>query len=113
MKLRYIWPLLLVLAILLFLLTSTTILLPEGELIASSTSPNGMYQVNAYLCNGGATVDQAIRAEVVTVSTGSKRNIYWKYHDYDAEIVWISDEIVSVNSITLNVLSDTYDYRKE
>ncbi len=87
--------------------------LPEGKLIMSSLSPNGTYQVNAYLCDGGATVDQSIRAEVVTVSTGKARDIYWQYHAYDAEIHWISDEVVSVNGITLNVLEDRYDYRKQ
>ncbi len=87
--------------------------LPEEKLIMSSLSPNGTYQVNAYLCDGGATVDQSIRAEVVTVSTGKARDIYWQYHAYDAEIHWISDEVVSVNGITLNVLEDRYDYRKQ
>lgn len=87
--------------------------LPEGTLIKNSVSPNGLYQINIYLCDGGATVDQAIRAEVVIKDTGKARNIYWQYHAYDAEIKWISDELVSINDVTLNVLSDTYDYRSK
>lgn len=110
MKLRRILiPLLLVLLLILYL---SNLPLPEGELIMSSVSPNGLYQVNGYRCDGGATVNWAIRAEVVTISTGKKRNIYWKYHAYDVEIKWISDELVCVNGVTLNIHSDMYDYRK-
>ncbi len=86
--------------------------LPQGTLIKSSLSPNGQCQVNAFLCDGGATVDQAIRAEAVFLDTGKSRNIYWQYHAYDAQIEWISDELVIVNGITLNTLHDMYDYRK-
>lgn len=109
MKTKYV--LIFILVLLLFWCVSNKPL-PEGKLILSSLSPNSMYQVNAYLCDGGATVDQSIRAEVVIVSTGKTRNIYWQYHAYDAEINWISDELVSINGITLNVLEDMYDYRK-
>ena len=87
--------------------------LPEGVQIASSLSPNGKYQVNAYLCDGGATVDQAIRAEVMFLDSGKSRNIYWQYHAYDAQIQWISDDQVVINDITLNIFHDMYDYRKQ
>lgn len=113
MKLKFLLiftPIVLIMLLLLIGLCGNT--LPEGTLIAESLSPNGLYQVNAYLCDGGATVDQSIRAEVVNVNNGKTRNIYWQYHAYDARIQWISEEIVVVNGITLNVLTDMYDYRK-
>lgn len=87
--------------------------IPEGKLITSSVSPNGTYKVNAYRWDGGATTDTAIRGEVESLETGQKRNIYWQYHEYSAEIKWVSDEIVVFNGVTLNVKNDMYDYRKD
>lgn len=98
--------------VMLLILSGCSQSLPEGTLIKSSVSPNGKYQVNAYLCDGGATVDQAVRAEVVFIDTSETRNIYWQYHAYDAQIEWVSDELVTVNDITLNIFHDMYDYRK-
>lgn len=111
MKKRYFWIVLIV--CLLFLVIGCLSRLPTGTLIKSSVSPNGTYVVNAYLCDGGATVDQAIRAEAVHVETGKSRNIYWQYHAYDAQIEWLDDNVVTVNGITLNVMHDMYDYRKQ
>lgn len=104
---------LIVLIVCLLFLTGCLSSLPTGTFIKSSVSPNGTYVVNAYLCDGGATVDQAIRAEVVYVATGESRNIYWQYHAYDAQIEWQADNVVTVNGITLNVMHDMYDYRKQ
>ena len=87
--------------------------LPSGTLIQSSTSPTDRYRVNAYVVDGGATTDFAIRAEVVDEYTGEKRNIYWNYHESDAELFWISNDTISINGIILNVTTDMYDFRKE
>lgn len=86
--------------------------LPEGTLIKSSTSPTDRYRVNAYLVDGGATTDFAIRAEVVDEYTGKKRNIYWNYHESDADLLWISNDTININGIVLNVTTDMYDFRK-
>ena len=87
--------------------------LPEGDFIKSADSPDGTYRVNAYLCNGGATVDFAVRGEVENLSTGEKRNIYWCYHKYDAELEWIDDKNVVINGVKLDVTKDSYDWRKQ
>lgn len=110
MKYRYVLVLLLVLLLFWCMCNKP---LPEGTFIKSSVSPSGLYQINVYLCDGGATVDQAIRAEVVIRNTGNARNIYWQYHAHDADIEWLSDELVIVNDVTLNVLNDMYDYRSK
>ncbi|GAA0121240.1 MAG: hypothetical protein KID00_06945 [Clostridium argentinense] len=39
--------------------------LPEGVFLNEFKSPKGTYTVRAYICNGGATVDYAIRAELI------------------------------------------------
>lgn len=86
--------------------------LPIGELIRTSSSPNGSYTIQAYLCDSGATTDQAIRAEVLNNDSGKVRNIYWQYHAYDADIEWLSDTLVRINGVELDVRTDAYDYRK-
>lgn len=84
---------------------------PQGEFMYGVESPNGEYTVNAYLCNGGATVAYAVRGEVVNNETGEKRNIYWDYRIKTAEIEWINNDVVSINGHVLNIHTDSYDYR--
>ncbi len=87
--------------------------LPEGKLIQSSCSPEGNYQINAYLVSGNATTDFSIRCEVLEVSSGYVRNIYWQYHCEKADIVWIDEVTVKINENILNVIQDSYDWRTQ
>lgn len=87
--------------------------LPQVKLIDSSVSPNGKYTVNAYLCSGNATTDFSVRCEVVDSETSKCRNIYWKYHQEDVSLYWKSDEVVVINDVELNVLTDKYDWRTD
>ena len=74
-------------------------------------SPDGTYMVNMYLCNGGATVDFAVRGELVE---GEKeKNIYWEYHKYNAKVEWKDEYTVCINGRILDVRYDTYDWRKD
>lgn len=86
--------------------------LPTGDLLNSYPSPNGENLINVYLCDGGATVDFAIRGEVVRLD-GTKKNIYWEYHCDQADVEWLSDDTVVINDQTLNIYTDVYDWRKE
>ena len=85
--------------------------IPKGELLASYACTSGEYTVNVYLCDGGATTDYAIRGELVTNATGYRKNIYWNYHEYDAVVEWIEDDVVRINDHTLNIHTDVYDFR--
>lgn len=87
--------------------------LPEGEFLLSSESPDGAYRVDAYLFMGNATTDFAVRCAVVETSTGETRNIYWEGHRETATVEWTDETTVTINGRTLNVLEDSYDYRKE
>ncbi len=86
--------------------------LPEGERIGSYDSPESTYTLNIYLCNGGATTDFSIRGELVENETDNTKNIYWSYHEQEAEVKWIDKETVVINGRTLNVTKDSYDFRK-
>lgn len=83
--------------------------LPRGERILVSESPSGN-QIHLYLCNGGATTSYAIRGEAVT-DRGVK-NIYWQYDETRTDVRWLSDEVVSINGVVLNIYKDVYDYRR-
>lgn len=85
--------------------------LPHGELIDITVSPNNEYVVNAYLCSGNATTDFSVRCEVVDLKTNKSRNIYWNYHQEDVSWYWKSQDVIVINNIELNVLTDEYDWR--
>ncbi len=87
--------------------------LPQGEFLNSYESPGSSFTLNIYLCNGGATTDFAIRGELVDHHHASRKNIYWGYHEEEAEVNWIDEETVVINGRTLNVLKDVYDFREE
>lgn len=87
--------------------------LPTGEFIKSYDSPTSNYTINIYLCNGGATTDYSIRGELVENHNMSKKNIYWSYHEQEANVEWVDEQTVVINGRNLNVLKDIYDFRKE
>ena len=87
--------------------------LPVGDFLKSSSSPDEHYTVNIYLVNGGATVDFAIRGELVDNVTGKIKNIYWNYHESDATISWQDNDTVVINGHVLNIPYDRYDFRNQ
>lgn len=87
--------------------------LPQGEFVAAYDSPSSNYTINIYLCNGGATTDFAIRGELIDNLNENKKNIYWGYHEDEADVNWLDEENVVINGKTLNVLHDVYDFRNE
>ena len=83
-----------------------------GDEILRSVFPSGEYAITAYLNNGGATTGFAVLCQL---EYGDHiKNIYWNYHCKEAEIVWLDDNSVIINGITLDdVEKDTYDFRRE
>lgn len=87
--------------------------LPIGELIKEVPSPNGDYTFKAYLTNGGATVDFAIRGEVVFKKQGNRdQTIYWNYHEDHADMKWMDNQTLNINGHILNVEKDQFDFRR-
>lgn len=83
--------------------------LPIGDYVNSLNSPNGEYTLKAYRYSGGPTVDWSLRIEVINNSTSKKNNIYWKYHEKDADMKWLDNETVEINGIKLNIHKDYYN----
>ena len=85
--------------------------IPEGgTLIDTVASPRNDYTINVFLHENSLSAD-AIRCESVNNHNGSTRNIYWNYPEDAAEVKWISEEVVDINGIELNVNKDKYDFR--
>jgi len=88
--------------------------LPEGKYIAESTSPNRTYTVKTYLCDGGATVQYAVRGELIVNSKSSRaKNIYWDYKIDKSDISWEDDDTVMINGHAIDLPNGKYDWRKE
>lgn len=83
------------------------------ELLKEESSPNSNYKVECYLNNGGATVDFAVLCKVIDNKNKKERNIYWEYHCSEAEVTWKDETTVIINEMELDVLKDTYDFRKK
>lgn len=79
--------------------------------LLSSVSPEGDYTLEAYKTEPGATVDFSVK--VYIVNGKDKDLIYNAYHEYQAEIFWISKCKVSINGKTLDLSKgETFDWRK-
>lgn len=82
----------------------------QETFLLSSQSPDGKYILEAYKTEPGATVDFSIK---VYLMKGEKKDlIYNAYHEYQAEIIWIDNEIVSINGKTLDLSAgEKHDWR--
>lgn len=83
------------------------------EYLNESTSPNETYTVTAYLNNGGATTSYAVLGTLKNNKNGKTKNIYWQYRCEEANMEWLTDEIIIINGIELNVKKEVYDYRRK
>ena len=86
--------------------------LPAGTYISESISPNKQYIIKAYLCSGNGTTDNSVRCEVIDLKNKEKKNIYWQYKIDKADIYWRNNVIVCINGKQLNILKDSYDWRR-
>jgi len=85
--------------------------LPKGELIRESSSKNGIYTIKIYRCNGGATVDFAVRGELIINDTNETKDIYWDYHVKNASVFWEDNDTVTINGKIINLPNGKYDWR--
>lgn len=83
------------------------------EYLNELTSPNGRYTVITYLNNGGATTDYSVLGTLKNNENGKTKNIYWQYHCEKAELEWLSDEVIKINDVKLNIKKEIYDYRRK
>ena len=88
--------------------------LPTGEFLFSSMSPTGEYTLKMYSVDGGKTLGNAIRGEIVYIETGKVENIYWQADEKTAIVSWLSDSIVNINNNNVDVAKKIfYDWRDQ
>lgn len=82
-------------------------LAPGDELLLTSVSPTGAYVLEVHRINPGATEPYHIR--VLRTDGGRSERIYNVRGEEDAEVTWLSDEVVRINTVTLNIpVGETY-----
>ena len=87
---------------------------PKGEVIRTVKSPDGKHVIKTYFHNGGSLSADAVRGELVNLSSASTKNIYWNYPDTDPYIEWVNKNIVRIGDQTLDVSQkETYDWRDD
>lgn len=87
--------------------------LPKGEFLKESSSKNGIYTIKIYQCNGGATMDFAVRGELIINDTDETKDIYWEYHVKDANVFWEDNDTVTINGKLINLPNGKYDWRSD
>jgi hypothetical protein len=87
---------------------------PRGKYLTSVESPNHSYRINVYRIEGPATVSDTVRGELVDERSGHKKNVYWGYKVSDAKVVWINNDVVSINGHKINIAKgQIYDWRHD
>lgn len=81
------------------------------ELLGETVSSDGKYKVEAYLINGGATVDWAVKCYLREGDI--KKEIYRNYHINEANMVWIDNDTISINNHNIDLPKGKYDFRDE
>ena len=81
------------------------------ELLGETVSSDGKYKVEAYLINGGATVDWAVKCYFREGEI--KKEIYRDYHINEANMIWIDNNTISINNHNIDLPNGKYDFRDE
>ncbi|PFW96019.1 hypothetical protein COL32_03220 [Bacillus pseudomycoides] len=87
---------------------------PKGELIRTVKSPDGKHAIKTYFHNAGSLSTDAVRGELVNLSSNSAKNVYWNYPDTDSHIEWIDKDRVRIGDQALDISKkETYDWRDD
>ncbi|OBY12455.1 hypothetical protein CP373A1_00715 [Clostridium paraputrificum] len=92
------------------LISTTSKMFPQNEeLLSESFSPDNKYKVEAYLVDNGATTDFSVKC-ILFVDNKKSKTIYSDYHIRDANIEWIDNDTVSINSHIIDLPDGKYDW---
>ena len=92
------------------LISTTSKMFPQNEeLLSESFSPDNKYKVEAYLVDNGATTAFSVKC-ILFVDNKKSKTIYSDYHIRDANIEWIDNDTVSINSHIIDLPDGKYDW---
>ena len=81
------------------------------ELLGETVSSDGKYKIEAYLINGGATVDWSVKCYLREGDI--KKEIYRDYHINEANMIWIDNDTISINNHNIDLPNGKYNFRDE
>lgn len=81
------------------------------EFLGETVSSDGKYKIEAYLINGGATVDWSVKCYLREGE--SKKEIYRDHHINEANMIWIDNDTISINNHNIDLPNGKYDFRDE
>ncbi|WP_339216711.1 DUF5412 family protein [Solibacillus sp. FSL W8-0372] len=82
-----------------------------AEHLFTSNSPNRHYTLDFYAFDAGAMGTFGIRAEL-DGPLGFKKQLYYERHGEEANVQWLTDDIVIINGHELNLKNgDTFGYQ--
>lgn len=84
---------------------------PNEKLIQQTKSADGIYQVEAYLIDNGATTDWAVKCYLKTDSTSKKTLIYNVSHIKDVEMNWEDNNTIYINNQKIDLANGSYDFK--
>lgn len=83
-------------------------LLPRGELVESSVSPDHRWKVRVFYLNPGAAASAAARADVVDLENEDRRRDIYLGDPPKSPLRWVDNRTVQVDGIVLDVEHDTH-----
>lgn len=86
---------------------------PREKLISVIKSKDDKYIVEAYLVNGNATVDWAVRCYLKTDNKSKSKLIYNDYHVNEAIMTWVDDDTICINGHYIDLPYGKYDFRAD
>ncbi|EJT6164937.1 DUF5412 family protein [Clostridium perfringens] len=81
------------------------------EFLGETVSSDGKYKIEAYLINGGATVDWSVKCYLREGDI--KKEIYRDYHINEANMIWIDNDTISINNHNIDLPNGKYNFRDE
>lgn len=84
---------------------------PNEKLISVVKSKDNKYIVEAYVINGNATVDWAVRCYLKTDNKSKGKLIYNDYHVSTVTMTWVDDDTIDINGHYIDLPYGKYDFR--
>lgn len=80
----------------------------EHRPLGEYTSPDGEHVCSVHVSDGGVTIPSSVVAQVEGKGILGKRIIYSVEHIEDAVVIWLDDQTVWINGVSLDIYRDKY-----